>query len=161
MREAVQRMMGEMGDPEFQRALEATLREMGTGAGDSTPGGLQNLGGLGGRGAVPGMSTGTEDGTMAADVFRSLAVESGAQGAEGIAKTLEILHKLSLEADNMGAGGAGPGASASSGSAAAAEGLSDEVVQRMMREFEAMGQKEDFAGVVDNMMRQLLNKDIM
>jgi hypothetical protein len=55
----------------------------------------------------------------------------------------------------MGGGGM------SSDSAAAAEGLSDEVISRMMKEFEGMGAKEDFAGVVDNMMRQLLNRDIM
>lgn len=30
-----------------------------------------------------------------------------------------------------------------------------------MSEFEKMGQKEDFQGVIDNMMRQLLSKDVM
>lgn len=125
MRETVNRMMRDVQDPDFQRALEQTIREMGTGAGASTAGGLSN---------------GGADAAMSADLFRSLATESGAQGAEGIAKTLEILQKLSLEADNMGAGGI-PGSGVSSGSAAAAEDLSDEVIQRMMGEFEAMGQK--------------------
>jgi hypothetical protein len=158
MREAVQRMMGDMGDPEFQRALEVTIREMGTGAGASAPGGMQYGGNAGGPGG--GGMGGEEDGAMAADIFRSLAVESGAEGAEGIAKTLGVLQKLALEADNMGAGGM-PGVGISSDSAAAAEGVSDEVIRRMMSEFEAMGQKEDFTSVVDNMMRQLLSKDIM
>jgi len=149
MRDAIARMMQDMHDPEFQNALEATIREMGTGAGSNTPGGVNNS----------RFQDASEDG-MASEIFRSLAVESGAQGAEGIAKTLEILQKLSTEADNMGQGGI-PGANISSDSANATENLSDEVIKRMMAEFEAMGQKEDFSSVVDNMMRQLLSKDIM
>ena len=169
MRSAVSRLMLELNEEGFSTSLEASLREMGSGAGTGAASGLD---------AVPEPDEG-----VASEIFRSLAVESGAQGAESVAKTLEILHKLSVEADNLGAGGAGGAAAAggpggglfgaamgsmgggaagmSSDSAAAAEGLSDEVIARMMKEFEGMGAKEDFAGVVDNMMRQLLNRDIM
>lgn len=49
----------------------------------------------------------------------------------------------------------------SSDAANAAEGVSDELINKMMKEFEGTGRKDDFASVVDGMMRQLLSKDIM
>jgi peroxin-19 len=145
--DALSKIIGDIKDPEFQSTLEQTLREMGSGAGNSTAGGADHAA--------------THEG-IAANIFQSLAVESGTEGAESVAKTLEILQKLSLEADNVtNATGAALGGPGSSGSSSAMEGVSDEVIEKMMKEFEALGQKEDFAGVVDNMMRQLLNKDIM
>jgi hypothetical protein len=134
MREALHSVKSELQRPEFSSAFSSVM------------GGLQPAGG-------------SEEGESAT-LFRALAVESGADGAAGIAKTMEILQKLSLEADNLGAG-AVPGPGISSDSTAAAEGMSDEMINRMMAEFEGMGKKEDFASVVDGMMRQLLSKDIM
>lgn len=42
--------------------------------------------------------------------------------------------------------------------------VSSDILQAMneiMKEFEEMGKKDDFQSVVDNMMKQLLSKDIM
>ena len=70
-----------------------------------------------------------------------------------------MLQKLSGEAD--GGSGLMGGAGTIGESAMAAENLSDDVITRMINEFETLGQKEDFNGALDSMMRQLLAKDIM
>lgn len=41
------------------------------------------------------------------------------------------------------------------------EGHGEEMMESMMAEFEKLGEKEDFGGVVDGMMRQLLSKELM
>jgi peroxin-19 len=66
---------------------------------------------------------------------------------KNLAETLQMLAKLSSDQDGV--------------DPTSAERMGEEVMGRMMKEFEAMGQKEDFDGVMDNMMRQLLSKDIM
>ena len=39
--------------------------------------------------------------------------------------------------------------------------LSEDVMLRMMEEFEKLGAKEDFNKVLEGMMKQLLNKELM
>ena len=147
MTEAVQRMMGDVSDPHFQRTVEETLQEMASGAGEST---------AGGRDAADPLS----DGHIAASVFSSLASHSGAAGAQAIAQTMGMLSRL-------GGGVGAPDAPQAAGdlpasdAAQSTEALSDELIKNMMGEFEGMGKKEDFAAITDNMMRQLLSKDIM
>ena len=41
------------------------------------------------------------------------------------------------------------------------EGHGEDMMNNMIAEFEKMGEKEDFAQVVDGMMRQLLSKELM
>ena len=147
MQEAVRGLMGDVADPHFQRTVEETLQEMASGAGD---------GGAGGRDAADPLS----DGHIAASVFSSLASHSGAAGAQAIAQTMGMMARLGGgvgAADAPQPAGALPGSDA----AQATEALSDELIKNMMSEFEGMGRKEDFAQVTDNMMRQLLSKDIM
>ncbi len=43
----------------------------------------------------------------------------------------------------------------------AAAAMSDEAMQAMMKEYEEMGKRPDFQQVIDNVMKQLLTKDIM
>lgn len=138
--------MGDISTPEFNFTLGDTMRQMISGAGDSTIGGRDRASPL-------------EDGDIAASIFSTLATETGAAGAESIAKTMTMLNKLAVEADNSGTGRFGP--NASSETAQATEDLSEEIIEKMMKEFEEMGQKEDFSSVVDGMMKQLLSKDIM
>lgn len=142
MREALGSVMTDLQRPEF----DAAYRHI--------------IGGVDLPTLAQGQTSVPAEGDDSTALFKALAVESGADGAESIAKTMAILQKLSFEADNMGAGGL-PGPGLSSDSAAAAEGMSDELINRMMKEFETMGRKDDFSAVVDNMMRQLLSKDIM
>ena len=66
---------------------------------------------------------------------------------ENVAQTLKMLAEASKGME---------GADASQ-----AEAMGEELMQKMMEEFEKMGQKEDFANVVDGMMHQLLSKDVM
>lgn len=157
LRTAVNRLMLELNEEGFNEGLSETLDDIrgGDAAASKVSSALVDAAG---------------DASIGHELFRSLAIESGAQGAEGVAKTLEVLHRLSVEADNMQASGANQLGSqmmgggiegVSSESAAAAETMSDEVISRMMKEFEDMGKKEDFNSVIDNMMRQLLNRDLM
>jgi len=158
LRTAVNRLMLELNEEGFNEGLGETLNDIrgGDAAASQVSSALVDAAG---------------DASIGHELFRSLAIESGAQGAEGVAKTLEVLHRLSVEADNMQATGAnnlgsqmmmgGGIEGVSSESAAAAETMSDEVISRMMKEFEDMGKKEDFNSVIDNMMRQLLNRDLM
>lgn len=39
--------------------------------------------------------------------------------------------------------------------------MSDDVINRMMEEFERMGNKDDFNNILEGAMKQLLNKDLM
>ena len=39
--------------------------------------------------------------------------------------------------------------------------MGEDMMQKMMQEFEKLGEKEDFQQVVDGMMRQLLSKEVM
>ena len=45
--------------------------------------------------------------------------------------------------------------------ASRAEALGEDMMADMMSEFEKLGEKKDFAGIVDGMMTQLLSKDVM
>ena len=147
MREAIHKVMGDVADPHFQRTVEETLQEMAAGAGAGTAGGKDA--------ADP-----HADGHMAASVFSALAAHSGAAGASAVAQTLSMLSRLGEEvgeADGPAAAGGLPGSDA----AQSTEALSDELIKKMSAEFEAMGGKDDFDAVTDNMMRQLLSKDIM
>lgn len=136
MREAIGNLMGDVADPHFRVTVATTLKEMASGAGDSA---------AGGAGAVDSEN----DGHIAASVFSALAAHTGAAGADAVANTLGLLSRLG---DGAGDGGE---------SAAATEGMSDAMISKMMSEFETMGGKEDFASVTDNMMRQLLSRDVM
>jgi peroxin-19 len=75
----------------------------------------------------------------------------GIDGGEGteldgnVTKTLDMLQKLSMTTD----------------SSDEARKIADDVMSQMTEEFEKMGQKEDFQSVIDNMMRQLLARDVM
>ena len=120
---------------------------MATGAGSSTAGGADAADPQG-------------DGHIAASVFSALAQHSGAAGANAVAQTLAMLSRLDQDVggkDGIQATGTLPGSDA----AQSTEALSDELIKKMTAEFEAMGGKEDFDSVTDNMMRQLLSKDIM
>lgn len=44
---------------------------------------------------------------------------------------------------------------------AATEAMGEDVMKSMMEQFERMGEKEDFQSIVDNMMKQMLSKEIM
>ncbi|CAE7873016.1 qtrt1 [Symbiodinium sp. KB8] len=67
----------------------------------------------------------------------------------------ELDATLQATLDMMGKLGGDPHA------ADAAGGMSEEAMAEMMKEFESMGKKPDFQAVIDNIMKQLLTKDIM
>lgn len=71
-----------------------------------------------------------------------------------------MLTRMSGEVGGMAPGQEGL-ALPSSDTAQSTEAVSDELIAKMQAEFEALGAKEDFGSVTDNMLRQLLAKDIM
>jgi len=80
------------------------------------------------------------------------APASGAAEGEmdvNIAKTLKMLAEAGQK---NGVEGAEP---------AAMQAMGEDVMKKVMADFERMGEKEDFQGVVDGMMKQLLSKQIM
>lgn len=148
MKAAVHKVMDDMKKPEFSEVLDDTLRHLMAGQPDA------------GHGAASGNAAA---GAAASQLFASLA-GNGVEGSESLAKTLELLQKLSMESDAAtaaGAAGAHTGAGIAGESAAATEKLSDDLMGRMMEEFERLGSKEDFDNAMDGVMRQLLAKDIM
>eukprot|EP01138_Halocafeteria_seosinensis_P013033 gb/GECG01013311.1/.p1 GENE.gb/GECG01013311.1/~~gb/GECG01013311.1/.p1 ORF type:complete len:309 (+),score=69.86 gb/GECG01013311.1/:1-927(+) len=64
---------------------------------------------------------------------------------ESIRQAMEMMQKLAASDTDQSNG----------------EQMSDEAMNDIMKEFEEMGKKDDFQSVVDNMMKQLLSKDIM
>lgn len=42
-----------------------------------------------------------------------------------------------------------------------AEEMGEKIIQDMMKQFETLGNKEDFTGIMDNMLKQMLSKDVM
>ena len=64
-----------------------------------------------------------------------------------MAKTLQMLSEAAMDMAGMDSG--------------AAEGMGDDIMQKMMGGFEKMGDKGDMSKIVDDMMKQLLSKEVM
>ena len=112
------------------------------------------------RGSAATTSSTTQPAMTAAaasSLFSTLAAGDGASAGDSLAKTLEMLQRLSTEVDSAGSRGKDEPPTA----AAAMEGAADDVVARMMEEFERMGKKEDFDKVLEGTMKELLSKDLM
>jgi hypothetical protein len=145
LRVAIGKMMGDLKDPEFQGVLDDTVRELIQGTGIPTDP----------RSVHHAANSGT--GEAAAALFGTLATNSGHEGAENLARTLEILQRLSLESKL--AAEDKPDKDDTKGEAAQAmEAVSEDVITRMMEEFERMGMKDDFDSIVEQMMKQILAK---
>lgn len=65
----------------------------------------------------------------------------------GVAQTLELMSRASNDMEGM--------------ETAQVEASGEEMMNKMMGEFEKLGEKEDFNQVIDGMMRQLLSRDLM
>ena len=87
------------------------------------------------------------------DMGAGLSFSPGGEGGSdenmqaNMAKTLQMLSENAKSMDGM--------------EPAAAEGMGEEIMKKMMEDFEKMGEKEDFQSVIDGMMKQLLSKEIM
>lgn len=81
------------------------------------------------------------------------AFAEAAAGGDGddmdtsVAQTLKMLAEVSRDAEGT--------------DTAAAEAMGEDMMQKMMEEFEKLGEKRDFSDIIDGMMRQLLSKDVM
>ncbi|RYG55018.1 hypothetical protein EON66_06290 [archaeon] len=73
---------------------------------------------------------------------------------------MQMLQHLAGDAEAAKDAGV-PMASLPGGAGAATDQASDDVINRMMEEFDRMGNKDDFDGVLEGMMRQLLSKSLM
>ena len=70
-----------------------------------------------------------------------------ARQSHNVASTLRLLAENSSELEGM--------------DTAAAETMGETLMQNMMKQFEKLGEKEDFHEVIDGMMKQLLSKDVL
>jgi len=119
------RMLEASKDAGFQRVLAESVREMAGGASRAGfPMAAADV-----RAAATGSSA-----AAATALFGTLAESGGMDGVESLAKTLELLQRLGLES------GTAPrdGSLVEGDAAAAMEGASDEVITRVMEEFERM-----------------------
>lgn len=174
--QALEKMIMDMKDPEFQHILDQTLKQLSVADGLANDGIVppkkegDNKFGFTVAHPTPqetrkiGASSANVAAAAASSLFSTLATGTGPEATDSLAKTLEILQRLSEEDASGRAGeakaGTKPGAPHGQ-SAASVEQLSDETIARMMEEFEGMGAKEDFNFAVEGMMKQLLAKDIM
>ncbi len=124
--------VGLPSDEETRAALDKIMREIQDPEFKKTLG--ETLGSMGRSDDAGGMG-----------LFGGLDGADGGEMDGNVTKTMEMLQKLAATSD----GGED------------ARKVADDVMAGMTAEFEAMGQKEDFQAVVDNMMRQLLARDVM
>lgn len=100
--------------------------------------------------SAPTDGPGASDGPAAAAAAGEASTPTDVDAT--VARLTSMMARLGADADaNSREGGA----------AAAMEGVSDEVLASMMREFEAMGTRDDFGAAVDGVMRQLLAPEVM
>lgn len=100
------------------------------------------------------LSTDTATGENIQTLLGSLASQENKQeepiGTDvdvGVARTLQGMARAAEDMEGV--------------EAAKAEEMGEDMMQDMMKEFEKMGEKKDFAGIVDGMMQQLLSKEVM
>uniref|UniRef100_A0A7S1CAN0 Peroxin-19 n=1 Tax=Bicosoecida sp. CB-2014 TaxID=1486930 RepID=A0A7S1CAN0_9STRA len=130
---AMASLMEEMQKPEFNSSVEASMRELS----GEAPGAGGAGGGIGG-------------------VLNPFAAAAAAGGLgapppnavdKSVAQTLEMMSGMAQTNEGI--------------DPAATEAMGEDVMKSMMEQFERMGEKEDFQSIVDNMMRQMLSKEIM
>ncbi|OQR92371.1 hypothetical protein THRCLA_08722 [Thraustotheca clavata] len=92
---------------------------------------------------------GTENGESVESLLKSLQMKTDgpADVDIGVAKTLQSMAKAAEDMEGMDTN--------------KSEEMGEAMMQEMMRQFEQMGEKNDFQGLVDGMMQQLLSKDVM
>ena len=66
---------------------------------------------------------------------------------KSVASTLKMMSEASSDMEGM--------------DTAAAEQMGEDIMKKMMGEFEKLGEKQDFQEIIDGMMRQLLSKEVM
>ena len=92
---------------------------------------------------------------VALDAAKTLPPTAGIPPVEAasLGRVTELMSRLSADMEAHAGGTAS--------AAGALEAVSDDVLNAMMKEFERMGQADDFGAAVDGVMRQLLSKDIL
>ena len=75
------------------------------------------------------------------------AAQAGAEADASMAQTLQGLAEAAQNMEGM--------------EPAAAEAMGEEMMKKMMADFEQMGDKEDFQTMIEGMMQQLLSKEIL
>ena len=66
---------------------------------------------------------------------------------KSVASTLKMMSEASSDMEGM--------------DTASAEQMGEDIMKKMMGEFEKLGEKQDFQEIIDGMMRQLLSKEVM
>ena len=80
------------------------------------------------------------------DPFAALH-QGGNPMGKSVASTLKMMSEASSDMEGMDTG--------------SAEQMGEDIMKKMMGEFEKLGEKQDFQEIIDGMMRQLLSKEVM
>lgn len=134
MNKNMEQLMNDLQNPEFQKTLEDTLKQLGQG------GDMGDLEKMMAPFTAPQQPGGSQ--TAAEAVAKETTdIDSN------VAKTLQALADSSKDLEGM--------------QTAQAEQVGEDIMANMMKEFEKFGENEDFQGVIDNMMKQFLSKEVM
>jgi len=134
MNQNMEKLMSDLQNPEFQKTLEETLRQLGQG------GDMGDLEKMMAPFATPQQPGGSQTAAEAVEK-ETTDIDSN------VAKTLQALADSSKDLEGM--------------QTAQAEQVGEDIMTSMMKEFEKFGGNEDFQGVIDNMMKQFLSKEVM
>eukprot|EP00946_MAST-07B_sp_MAST-7B-sp1_P000169 g169.t1 len=160
-------------DEDEQDGVQAAIQESAA-AGvltDAAGGGAAGAGGEGNEDIAAAMSAlmdemkNPEFASTLEDTFKQLAAGGpagsganpfagvGAAGAGNTPMDASVANTLKMLAET--------GKDLEGTDSAAAEAMGEEMMNQMMKEFEKLGEKEDFQDIMDGMMRQLLSRDVM
>mmetsp|Transcript_8070 Transcript_8070/g.25328 ORF Transcript_8070/g.25328 Transcript_8070/m.25328 type:complete len:327 (-) Transcript_8070:54-1034(-) len=147
MTQGIDKFMEQLGDPSFVSKLDDAFKQLSEeGKEGELPDFLRPF-----AAAARGESGAGSASAAAADGESSTGGTGASEGAPaldaGVAETLRLLSQAS-----QGFEGVDP---------AAAEQMGEDVMRKMMEDFEKMSEKEDFGEVMDGIMRQLVSRDIM
>jgi peroxin-19 len=133
------KMMADMENQESGHALRTTLKDLSSnkGGNEAVEDLFANL--------SSNFNTSFQPGYLPADVSDQSADISGADRT--VAATLKMLADAQQGMEGFEAG--------------KIEGVGEEMMEQMMQQFQALGDREDYNEVIDGVMRQLLSRDLM
>lgn len=130
-------------NPAFQQVLEQAFRELGKSSEDGDN--IQELlGSL--QKELPNAKELAEKQTKASSIAGHKDLDQDTVNL-GVAKTLQSMSEAATDSEGM--------------EPAQVEQMGEEMMSEMLKKFEQLGEKNDFDSVVDDMMKQLLSKEVI
>ena len=132
--ESMEKLLRDFNDPEVMASLESAFNDIG-----KTKDGAAEIASMAAQAdAVEALKAKKEH-------FPHLSEQSDVD--KSVAKTLEAISKSAAEFEGQDMGDM--------------EGAGEDIMKEMIAEFEKLGEKEDYNEVMDNLMQQLLSRELM